>query len=110
MNTNNNHPEGTGWIWKVFWILFIVTTLEVALGIIRPPFMLNIKIVGISFLNTIFIVLTLLKAYYIVGFFMHLKHEKSSLIWIITLPALVLIPYLTFILLTEGGYIEFMIR
>src|SRR5690606_39368487 len=33
-----------------------------------------------ALVNTIYIVLTLLKAYYIVAFFMHLKFEKSSFI------------------------------
>ncbi len=32
----DKHPQGTGWIWKTFWILLIVTTVEVALGIIQP--------------------------------------------------------------------------
>ena len=28
------------WIWKVFWILLIVTTVEVVLGIIKPEFLI----------------------------------------------------------------------
>ena len=55
--------------------------------------------------NVIFIVLTLVKAFYIVSFFMHLGHEKASFKWTIYLPALILIPYLTFIVLTEGAYL-----
>lgn len=99
----DKHPQGTGWIWRTFWILLIVTTVEVALGIIRPEFLLG-HALGTSILNIIFIVLTLVKAYFIVAFFMHLKYEKTSLNWTIYLPALILIPYLTFIVLTEGSY------
>jgi cytochrome c oxidase subunit IV len=99
----DKHPQGTGWIWKTFWILLIVTTVEVALGIIQPE-ALEVQLFGTRLLNYIFIILTLVKAYYIVAFFMHLKYEKSSLNWTIYLPALILIPYLTFIVLTEGSY------
>ncbi len=97
--------QGTGWIWKVFWILLIVTTVEVALGIIKPPFLMGQMFGFTSILNVIFIVLTLVKAFYIVSFFMHLGHEKTNFKWTIYLPALILIPYLTFIVLTEGAYL-----
>jgi cytochrome c oxidase subunit IV len=109
-NTNlpsehHESPEGTGWIWKVFWILLIVTTIEVVLGIIKPSFLMT-QFLGTSILNIIFIVLTLLKAFYIVAEFMHLKFERSNLIWTIALPVMILIPYLAFIILTEGGYMN----
>ena len=41
---------------------------------------------------------------------MHLKFERGNLIWTIALPAVILIPYLTFIVLTEGNYINFMLN
>ena len=56
--------NGTWWIWKVFWILLIVTTVEVALGIIKPEFMLT-QVAGTSILNYVFIILTIFKAAYI---------------------------------------------
>ena len=62
--------NGTWWIWKVFWILLIVTTVEVALGIIKPEFMLT-QVAGTSILNYVFIILTVFKAAYIVQVFMH---------------------------------------
>ena len=102
-------PEGTKWIWKVFWILLIVTTVEVALGIIKPELLMG-KVLGTSLLNIIFIVLTIAKAYYIVSEFMHLGHERKNFIWTITLPIVILIPYLTFILLTEGGYMNILMN
>ena len=55
-------PEGTKWIWKVFWILLIVTTVEVVLGIIKPEILL-VSVLGTSLLNVIFIVLTIFKAW-----------------------------------------------
>ena len=71
--------------------------------IIKPEILLS-QFLGTSLLNVIFIVLTLAKAYYIVAEFMHLGHERKNFIWTITLPIVILIPYLTFFLLTEGGY------
>ena len=78
-----------------------MTGVEVALGIIKPSFLL-LPLAGTSILNLIFIGLTLVKAAYIVQYFMHLKYETQSLRMAIYLPILVLIPYLTFILLYEG--------
>lgn len=102
---HHESPAGIWWVWKVFIILLVVTTVEVALGIIKPEFLL-VQFLGTSLLNIIFILLTLLKAFYIVAEFMHLKFERSNLIWTITLPMVILIPYLAFILLAEGGYMN----
>ena len=107
---NNDEHKGNWWIWKVFWILLGVTAFEVALGIIQPEFLVGTKVLGTSFLNQIFIVLTLVKAGYIVLVFMHLGFEKKSLKWTILLPALILIPYLLFIILTEGDYASIMMQ
>lgn len=96
-----NHAQGTGWIWKVFWILLIVTTVEVVLGLIKPSWLEPI-VFGTSLLNIVFILLTLFKAYYIVSSFMHLGHERKNFKLMIYLPALILIPYILFIFLTEG--------
>lgn len=102
---HHESPAGTGWIWKVFWILLIVTTVEVALGIVKPSFLMGGgNIIGTSWLNIIFIVLTLVKAGYIVAQFMHLGFERKNFRWTILLPMIILIPYLTFIVLVEGGY------
>lgn len=100
----SDHNNSTWWIWKVFIILFVVTTVEVVLGIAKPEGLLSAPL-GTSWLNYIFIILTLVKAFYIVSFFMHLGDEKKSFKLTIYLPALILIPYLTFIVLMEGMYI-----
>lgn len=99
MADNNN---GTWWIWKVFIILFVVTSIEVGFGIWQPEFMMGAPF-GTSWLNIFFIVLTLVKAYFIVSYFMHLGHEKKSFKLTIYLPSLILIPYLTYIVLVEGA-------
>ena len=68
------------------------------------------QFLGTKLINHVFIILTLIKAAYIVMVFMHLGFEKKSLKWTILLPALILIPYLLFIILTEGDYASIMIQ
>ena len=96
--------NSTRQIWIVFWILFFLTTVEVLLGIFKPKFMLTNYLLGVTLLNMTFIILTIIKAYYIVATFMHLGHEKKSLKISIVAPMCLLIPYLLFILLSEASY------
>jgi cytochrome c oxidase subunit IV len=104
-----SETKGNWWIWKVFWILLFITAFEVALGIIKPSFLVDTVFLGTKLLNHVFIVLTVIKAAYIILQFMHLGHEKKSLKWTILLPALVLVPYLLFIILSEGAYAYLML-
>ena len=99
------HESNTKRLWTVFIILSIVTIVEVALGIVKPAWSMA-PVLGMKILNWIFIILTLVKAYYIAWAFMHLEGEKGSFRWSIVLPLLILIPYLAFILLVEGNYIH----
>lgn len=97
-------------IWLVFWILLVVTAVEVILGILKPPLLVDNYIIGVTLLNMTFIVLTIVKAYYIVYAFMHLGSERKNLKLSILLPVWILIPYLLFILLTESAFQEFMMH
>ena len=56
-------------------------------------------------LNWIFIILTLVKAYYITWDFMHMRDEKSGLRRSVVWTGVFLICYLILILLIEGDYI-----
>ena len=91
-------------IWGVLIFLSIVTIIEVALGIIKPDF-LSAYFMRMKLLNWIFIILTIVKAYYITWDFMHMRDEKSSLKNSIVLPLVILIPYLVFILFLDADYI-----
>lgn len=90
-------PKNRSVIWRTFWILLVITLFEV--GIAFTDLSHNLLV-------TIFIALTLVKAYFIVAYFMHLKHEKWSLIYSIILP-FILIVYLIALALAEGNYIHF---
>ncbi|MFL2600209.1 MAG: cytochrome C oxidase subunit IV family protein [Flavobacteriaceae bacterium] len=91
-------------IWGVLILLSVLTTVEVALGIIKPD-ILNVPFLRVKLLNWIFIILTIIKAYYIAWDFMHVRDEKSSLQGSVVFPLVFLIPYLAFILLLEADYI-----
>ena len=94
----------TSRIWMVFWLLSVVTIIEVILGIIKPESLVHNRFVGMKLLNWIFIILTIYKAYYITWAFMHMDGEKKwfrrSVVW----TGVFLIMYLAFIVLVEGGY------
>lgn len=88
-------PANTGLIWRTFVILSVITAFEFTLAYFMKP--------G-GFRTSIFVIMTLVKAFYIVGEFMHLKHEVKSLIWAIVIPVVFII-WLLIALLTEGGSI-----
>jgi cytochrome c oxidase subunit IV len=85
----------TGAIWRTFWFLLAATTIEfiVAFTMTDP----SMKMLRIS----IFLILTLYKAFYIVGEFMHLKHEVKVLIWSIVLPVSFIV-WFVIALMVEG--------
>ncbi|GAA4960112.1 cytochrome C oxidase subunit IV family protein [Algibacter aquimarinus] len=91
-------------IWGVLIFLTIVTVIEVVLGIIKPEALMA-SFLGMKALNWIFIILTIVKAYYITWDFMHMRDETKALRRMVVWTAIFLILYLIFILLQEGGYV-----
>jgi cytochrome c oxidase subunit IV len=92
-------------IWGVLIFLTLVTIVEVALGILKPEILTDNYFLGMKYLNWIFIILTLVKAYYIAWDFMHLRDEKSSLRRAIVWTPIFLVIYLVIILLLEADYV-----
>lgn len=80
-------------IWKAFWILLILTILELALGLTiyfidlgpNPNESLVLVIKGAI------CIFTLAKAFYIISIFMHLGDELRTMIISVALPALLFI-------------------
>ncbi len=99
------HTSQTKLIWKVFGILSVVTIVEVYLGIVKPEALYLSSFLGTSPLNIIFIILTLVKAYFITWFFMHMADEKKNLRIAVVWTAVFLIIYLVTLVLIEGSYI-----
>ena len=86
----------------VFLLLLIVTVVEVLLGVIKPAIITNNFLLGISILNHIFIILTLIKAYYITWYFMHVKYETRFFRLTLLIPVYIFVPYLLFVLAYEA--------
>ncbi len=91
-------------IWGVLVFLSIVTIIEVALGIIKPEILMN-TFLSMKLINWIFLILTIIKAYYITWDFMHMRDESFSLQASVVITLIFLMAYLAFILLVEGNYI-----
>ena len=102
---SHEHVSNTKRIWTVFGLLSVITIVEVFFGIFKPAALYMNSFMAMSLLNWLFIILTLVKAYFIVWAFMHMEGEKSTLRNAVILPVIFLILYLLFILLTEGNYI-----
>jgi len=105
-STDAHHDEAQGKkirkkIYFVTILLSVITTVEVALGIFIKQ--------GTDFWPVVkwsFIVMTLIKAGYIVLVFMHLGDERKSLRYVILLPYAIFILYLLFIGVTESSYLN----
>ncbi len=78
---------------KIALYLFVITAIEFVIAFTLDAGMMK---------TFIFIALTIVKAFYIVGEFMHLAHEKKLLIWSILLPMLFIV-WLIIALLYQGG-------
>jgi cytochrome c oxidase subunit IV len=99
------HPEHTGGtkrIWKIFWVLSVLTVIELALG-----FFLYLKHGELSYgpvitTKIVIGILTLAKAYYIVSVFMHLGDEIRNFIMTIVVP-LVLFVWFIIAFLADGN-------
>ena len=82
------HGGSTKHIWKTFWILSVITLIELGIGLAiynihkgeHPNAML------VLFFKGMVCILTLAKAYYIVSVFMHLGDEVRNMIMTIVVP------------------------
>lgn len=97
-----HHDEETGKklrkkIWFVTALLTVITIVEVALGAFIKQ-----GSGAWPFVKWSFIILTLLKAGYIVLSFMHLGDERKGLRYVILVPYFIFVLYLIFICLWEG--------
>ncbi|MEX0967986.1 MAG: cytochrome C oxidase subunit IV family protein [Bacteroidia bacterium] len=97
----HNPESNTSEIWRAFWILLGLTVAEFLIALALPD---SIKeaIGGKPTIDAIFLILTVFKAFYIVAYFMHLKHEKISLVYSIVVP-MIFVLYLIALLIYEGS-------
>jgi len=101
-NQGEEHVDHEGMnkrrIWNVFFVLLAITCVEFFIALVVAP-----HYHYPNWVNPLYIVLTLLKAFYIVGYFMHLKFEKVGLALAIIIPILFIIA-LILVLTNESHY------
>ncbi len=90
-------------IWMVTAILSVITLVEVLVGALMPRD--SVSNLMWDFIKYGYIILTVIKAGYIVLIFMHLGDERKGLKYMILVPYTLFILYLLFIILTEAAYI-----
>jgi cytochrome c oxidase subunit 4 len=91
------HSHGTKELWRTFWLLLGITLLDFIIYFVMPH---------TAFRNFIFIFFGIVKAYYIVGAFMHMKYEKINLALIILVPTIFILGLITG-LLYEGNALTY---
>lgn len=105
------HDEATGAVLRkkllnVFWLLLIITIIEVLIGAFWPNIRDSFNI-SKTWLIVVFIAFTLLKAGYIVFTFMHLGDENRALRWTVLAPVSFFIVYLVYLTtISEGTYLQ----
>ena len=84
-------------------ILSVATIIEVMMGVFLPKTDLGVDSALWNSVKMGYVLLTLVKAGYIVVVFMHLGDERKALKWLILAPYALFIFYLLFILLIEAA-------
>ncbi len=83
--TEEEYKHHVSSVWRVTVILAVVTIVEVVGALMYPESMPRMV------LNLFFIIMSLIKAFYIVAVFMHMKYEKQALQMTVLLPTLFLV-------------------
>lgn len=106
MEHTEGHPEHTdapsdmkSKIWKTFWILLGLTIIDIVVYFLLLEYHSMAK-------NYMFIALGIVKAYFIVGIFMHMKFERKWLPYLIVTPMVLVIYFIT-LMVIEGDYTSF---
>ncbi|MBK8609332.1 MAG: cytochrome C oxidase subunit IV family protein [Chitinophagaceae bacterium] len=91
------HASGTKRIWRTFWLLSLITVIELAIGlaIYNIHKGANPNATLVLFFKGMVCILTLAKAYYIVSIFMHLGDEIRNMIMTIVVPLMLFIWFIT---------------
>ena len=100
LHHGDEHTFSTKVIWRTFWILLIITVVELVLAILYY----ETDFLPKHFLNGIFVLGTLAKAFFIIAEFMHLKYELKSLILTVGFPAMLFIWFLVAFLWDGNSY------
>jgi cytochrome c oxidase subunit IV len=101
-----HHPPSEGSvkrIWKTFWVLLIITMIELGIGVLMyfldlPDDFRRLAMKGVL------TILSLAKAYYIVSVFMHLGDEIRNMIMTIVVPLMLFIWFIAAFIADGNSY------
>ena len=102
LDSHHSEEEGVKIRKKIYFVtvlLTVITAVEVALGITWHNLGLDHTVVQYAF-----IVMTAVKAGYIIGVFMHLGDERKGMQLTILVPYILFIMYFVFISLSEANH------
>lgn len=99
--THGHGGSSKATIWRTFFILLAITIFEfiIALGIELGGWPIP---KGLS--TSIYVVMTLLKAFFIIAYFMHLKYEVKFMVWVLAIPFVMFIGWFIIAMLQEGSW------
>ena len=82
---------------KIFWVLTVLTAVEVGITYMKMPK---------SVMATLLVGLATTKAAYVALYFMHLRYEKRSLLWLAAIPFPLAGLYAAFLMLDAKGILR----
>ena len=104
VTVHHGPPTGTKRIWKTFWVLLVITVIELGLGLLMYSMHGEISSWLVMAIKGIICILSLAKAFYIVSIFMHLGDEIRNMIMTIVVPLLLFIWFITAFLWDGNSY------
>jgi cytochrome c oxidase subunit 4 len=99
-----DHSGGTSKIWRIFWVLSVLTIVELGLGYFLYAKGAEMSSMVVLSTKILIGVLTLAKAYYIVSVFMHLGDEIRNFIMTIIVPLSLFIWFIIAFLLDGNSW------
>jgi cytochrome c oxidase subunit IV len=96
----DKHSFDTKAIWRTFWLLLVITCIELIVGMFIAPHFHSLKLM----FNILYIIFTGAKAFYIIAEFMHLRHEIKNMIMTIAVPALLFVWFIIAFLWDGNSY------
>ena len=103
ITVHHEPSDSTKRIWRTFWILSIITLIELGLGLSIYAFE-GLPSWAHLFFKGIICILTLAKAFYIVSIFMHLGDEIRNMIMTIIVPLMLFIWFIAAFLWDGNAY------
>ena len=91
-STTHSHPNYIG----IFWVLLVLTVVEVALTFLGLPKLL---------LGSLLVILALWKAALVAMYFMHLKGERPMVYWPLSLTAFLFVGLIAALLFSESDHL-----